>query len=199
MYHPLTQSTDPHLKVLKGNLWTCNTKGTCNCCLSLKSLQRDRKIEVHWSPFPLLHMPPYFPVYLQCKQSLGRAPGGTADWARPSLDVLLGDTFLCFPQVAAGLNLQIDPDGQLLERQSCMMEWDRKEYCRGTKLEPNRKPKTVSFIFTFGAAGYTFTWPCNLPWTNRYQRLLFRSVSMTPLLCAGAGNHTCVQSRAKST
>lgn len=79
------------------------------------------------------------------------------------------------------------------------MEWDRREYCRGTKLEPNRKPKTVSFIFTFGAAGYTFTWPCNLPWTNRYQRLLFRSVSMTPLLCAGAGNHTCIQSRAKST
>lgn len=92
-------------------------------------------------------------------------------------------THFCFPQVAAGLNLQIDPDGQLLERQSCMMEWDRREYCRGTKLEPNRKPKTISFIFTFGATGYTFTWPCNLPWTSRYQRLLFRSVSMTPLLC----------------
>lgn len=46
---------------------------------------------------------------------------GLPSRARPSLDVLHGDTPLCFPQVAAGLNLQIDPYGQLLERWGCMM------------------------------------------------------------------------------
>lgn len=33
---------------------------------------------------------------------------------------------------------------------------------------------------------------------NWYKMLLFRSVSTVPLLCAGVGNHTCIQRGARS-
>lgn len=56
----------------------------------------------------------------------------------------------------------------------------------------------ASIIFTFSAAAaHTFTWPCTLPRSNRYPRLLLRSI--LPFLCAGVGNHTYTLSQAKSS
>lgn len=89
----------------KGNCKPTTPRAMQLFCLSLKSLQRGRRMKTPWCTSLVLQVVLSFTVYLHCKSSLERAWDSRQEQARPSLVMLHSAIYLCFPQLAAGLNL----------------------------------------------------------------------------------------------
>lgn len=97
------------LRFQEGNCKPTTPRAMRLFCLSLKSLQRGRKMQTHWCGVPPLSYTYSSPLQFTCiaNRVWGEhgTPGRITEQARPSLNMLQGAIHLCFPQLAAGLNL----------------------------------------------------------------------------------------------